>query len=73
MIVILKSFISFERLYLDVNKPKAKPIAKKVNKDEDLSDEERARRERNRILRKEESGDDNCEISPSYDVEDDVD
>jgi TorA maturation chaperone TorD len=74
VIVILKSFISFERLYLNVNKPKPKPIIKtKSNKDEDLSDEEKARRERNRILRKGEKETDNCEITPSLDIETDID
>ena len=73
VIIILKSFISFERLYLDVNKPKPKAVVKKVNKDDNLSEEERERRERNRRLRKEEGGSDNCEVSPVFDVEDDVD
>lgn len=73
VIIILKSFISFERLHLDVVKPKAKPLPKTVKKDENISEEERERRENNRRLRKEESGADNCEISPVFDVEDDVD
>jgi TorA maturation chaperone TorD len=46
--VILKSFIAFERIYLDVSVPVAKP---ERELSEEISEEERARRERNRALR----------------------
>ena len=75
VVVLLKSFIEFERLYLEVQTPlpeqnnvKSKP------KGEELSEAEIARREKNRLLRqkgpKEEQ--DACSIDIAYDVEDDI-
>lgn len=49
--VILKSFIEFERIYLEVSAPTVKAFREKVEEVEEISDEERARRERNRALR----------------------
>jgi TorA maturation chaperone TorD len=49
--VILKSFIAFERIYLDVSVPVAKPERELSEEIEEISEEERARRERNRALR----------------------
>jgi len=49
--VILKSFIEFERIYLDVSVPVSKPSREKEEQMEEISEEERARRERNRALR----------------------
>ncbi|QOG13244.1 molecular chaperone TorD family protein [Arcobacter sp. FWKO B] len=48
LMVILHSFIEFERLYLEVSKPKPKEDLKPKD---NLSDEERARRERNKALK----------------------
>jgi len=49
--VILKAFIAFERIYLDVSVPAAKPLREETEAVEEISEEERARRERNRMLR----------------------
>jgi len=49
--VILKSFIEFERIYLDVSVPVVKPLRAEAEEVEEISEEERARRERNRVLR----------------------
>jgi len=49
--VILKSFIEFERIYLDVSIPAIRPFREDVCEAEEISDEERERRERNRALR----------------------
>jgi len=49
--VILKSFIEFERIYLDVSVPAVKPFREQAEEVEEISEEERARRERNRALR----------------------
>jgi TorA maturation chaperone TorD len=49
--VILKAFIEFERIYLDVSVPAVKPLREQAEKVEEISEEERARRERNRALR----------------------
>ncbi|MDY0320689.1 MAG: molecular chaperone TorD family protein [Arcobacteraceae bacterium] len=48
LMVVLHSFIEFERLYLQVSKPKPKEV---LNQKDNLSDEERARRERNKALK----------------------
>ncbi|QOY55880.1 molecular chaperone TorD family protein [Candidatus Sulfurimonas marisnigri] len=75
VVVLLKSFIEFERVYLEVQTPlteKSKPESKV--KSDSLSDEEIARRERNRLLRqkgpKEEQS--ACPLDIAYDVEDDI-
>ncbi|WP_321778568.1 molecular chaperone TorD family protein [Sulfurimonas sp.] len=74
IVILLKSFIEFERVYLEVNTPvlKAKPVLSEIK--EELSDEERERRAKNKLLRaqgpkKQESG--SCELNPSYEVEED--
>ena len=53
LMVVLHSFIEFERLYLEVSKPvKKEKIVKKQGDDwGDISDEERQRREKNRALK----------------------
>jgi TorA maturation chaperone TorD len=53
LMVVLHSFVEFERLYLEVSKPvKKEKIVKKQGDDwGDISDEERQRRERNRALK----------------------
>ncbi len=47
----MKSFIEFERIYLDVSVPTVKAFTQKVEEEEEISQEERVRRERNRALR----------------------
>ena len=49
--VILKSFIAFERLYLEVSLPAVKVEREEVESEEEISQEEKERRERNRALR----------------------
>jgi len=71
--VILKSFIEFERIYLDVSIPEVKPLTDKVEEEEEISQEERERRERNRALRaqgpkKEES----CDLFVASSAEEDI-
>lgn len=71
LMVVLHSFIAFERLFLDVAKPKPKEKVEKVScENEELSEEEIARRARNKELRKlgpkEEEA---CPIDIAYDVE----
>lgn len=53
LMVVLHSFIEFERLYLEVPKPvKKERVVKKQGDDwGDISDEERQRREKNRALK----------------------
>lgn len=53
LMVVLHSFVEFERLYLEVSKPaKKEKIIKKQGDDwGDISDEERQRREKNRALK----------------------
>ena len=76
IVIVLNSFIALERLYLNVSKPayikKQKPVL--ASCDDDISDEERARRAKNKLLRakgpKEEA--EACPIHMSYDVEDDI-
>ncbi|CAM3893966.1 TorD/DmsD family molecular chaperone [Arcobacter cloacae] len=53
LMVVLHSFVEFERLYLEVSKPpkKEKIIKKQGDNWGDISDEERQRRERNRALK----------------------
>jgi len=75
VVVLLKSFMTFERLYLEVSAPfdLKKPVA--VNKEEDISDEERARRARNKALRAsgpKKGEDETCPVFVAYEVEDDI-
>jgi len=49
--VILKAFTAFERIYLDVSVPVKKVEPERIEVQEEISEEERARRERNRALR----------------------
>ena len=53
LMVVLHSFVEFERLYLEVSKPAKKEKIIKKQSDEwgDISDEERQRREKNRALK----------------------
>jgi TorA maturation chaperone TorD len=53
LMVVLHSFVEFERLYLEVSKPpkKEKIIKKQADDWGEISDEERQRREKNRALK----------------------
>lgn len=53
LMIVLHSFVEFERLYLEVSKPpkKEKIVKKQGDNWGDISDEERQRRERNRALK----------------------
>lgn len=76
VIIVLKSFIEFERLYLEVSKPKLKSreeLVRKFESDAEISEEEAARRARNKALR--ESGpkkEKEEEVFITYDVESDI-
>ena len=49
--IVLHSFAEFERLYLDVSKPKPKEKIKKEVKSDGISDEELERRAKNKALK----------------------
>ena len=51
LMIVLHSFAEFERLYLEVSKPKPKEKIEKVVKTETISDEELERRAKNKALR----------------------
>jgi TorA maturation chaperone TorD len=51
LMVVLHSFIEFERLYLEVTKPVAKERIKKQETPETISEEEQIRRDKNKALR----------------------
>jgi TorA maturation chaperone TorD len=77
VVVLLKSFMTFERLYLEVseNISAAKPM--KVNSEEQISEEERARRARNKALRasgpkNKSDNSESCPVFVAYEVEDDI-
>ncbi len=76
IVVVLKSFIEFERVYLEVQTPiyDQTSVASQA-KSEELSEEEIARRARNKLLRQKGPKEDpnvGCEINIAYDVEDDI-
>ena len=75
VVVLLKSFIEFERVYLEVSAPSLKIKQKIVPKKEDnISEEEKERRARNKALRalgpKKEQ--ESCPTHIAYEVEDDI-
>ena len=76
VVVLLKSFIAFERLYLEVQTPVYKQeSAQSKPKGEELSEAEIARRAKNKLLRQQGPKEDanvSCEINIAYDVEDDI-
>ncbi len=78
LMMVLHSFVEFERLYLGVSKPHKKEKADKKEKIEDISEEEKARRARNKELKKrgpkkevQEEG--ACSLDVHFDVETDID
>ncbi|PHS57544.1 MAG: hypothetical protein COB17_06085 [Sulfurimonas sp.] len=72
-IVILKSFIEFERLYLEVSMPAPRVKIQEVEIiEDDISDDEKERRARNRALRATGAKTESCSIHIAYEVEDDI-
>lgn len=74
LIVVLYSFVEFERLYLEVSKPVPK---QRVEKDqscevEEISEEEKARRARNKALKAQGPKEEACPIDIAYDVEENI-
>jgi hypothetical protein len=69
--------MTFERLYLEVSEYALVPKPVSVHKEEEISDEERERRARNKALRAsgpKNKSDDNesCPVFVAYEVEDDM-
>lgn len=76
LMVVLHSFVAFERMFLDVTKPKPKAKVEKLpthEEDVDISEEEKARRARNKELKKlGPKQDESCPVDIAYDVETDI-
>lgn len=75
LMVVLHSFLEFERLYLDVSKPKPREIVNQDNSCETISEAEMERRARNKELKKlgpKKDEDESCPIDVAYDVEDTI-
>lgn len=75
LMVVLHSFVEFERLYLEVSKPLPKEKVEKDNK-ETISEEEMQRRAKNKALKalgpKNGQDDEACPIDVAYDVESEI-
>ena len=75
LMIVLHSFLEFERLYLDVSKPKPREVIATDNSCETISEEEMARRAKNKELKKlgpKKTEDESCPIDIAYDVEDTI-
>ena len=75
LMIVLHSFLEFERLYLDVGKPKPRNMIKEDNSCETISDEEVQRRAKNKALKAQgpkNQVDESCPIDIAYDVEDSI-
>lgn len=74
LIVVLHSFVEFERLYLEVSKPVPKEKVKKVQacEVEEISEEEKERRARNKALKAQGPKEEACPVDIAYDVEDNI-
>ena len=75
LMIVLHSFLAFERLYLDVGKPKPREITKEDNSCDTITDVEEERRAKNKALKAKgpkKSVDESCSIDISYDVEDSI-
>ncbi len=73
LMVVLHSFVEFERLFLEVSKPQQKEKIQKTQIVEELSEEEKQRRARNKALKAQ--GAKKEDIEPSdvhYDVEENI-
>jgi len=72
LMVVLHSFLEFERLYLDVGKPKPREIKVENNSCETISEEEQQRRAKNKALKAlgpKNQVEESCPIDIAYDVE----
>ena len=76
LMVVLHSFIEFERLYLEVSKPVQKVKVEKTSCElEEISEEEKQRRARNKALKAmgpKKTQDESCPIDIHYDVESEI-
>ncbi len=73
VIVVLQAFMEFERLYLEISKPKLKPREEFIQScSEEISQEEIARRERNKALRESGPKKPQEKVFVTYDVETDI-
>ncbi|WP_417325191.1 TorD/DmsD family molecular chaperone [Halarcobacter sp.] len=74
LIVVLHSFVEFERLYLEVSKPVPKEKVEKVQacEVEEISEEEKERRARNKALKAQGPKEEACPVDIAYDVEDNI-
>jgi len=76
LMVVLHAFVAFERLYLEVPKPIAKPKVQKQESCEVISEEEKQRRARNKALKalgpKKTQQEEAEPKDMAYDVEDDI-
>ncbi|XPV67882.1 MAG: TorD/DmsD family molecular chaperone [Halarcobacter sp.] len=75
VIVILNAFIEFERVYLEVSKPTIVTKSSPKKEVENISEEELARRARNKAMKAngpKNKEDESCPVHIAYDVEDDI-
>lgn len=75
LMVVLHSFLEFERLYLNISKPKPREVVVINNSCDDISDSEKERRAKNKALKAlgpKKKEDESCPINIAYDVEDDI-
>ncbi len=75
LMVVLHSFVAFERLYLEVSKPAIKERIKKVESCDAISDEEMERRARNKAMKALGPKNKQDQEEPkdmAYDVEDEI-
>lgn len=75
LMIVLHSFLEFERLYLDVGKPKPRDTVKENNSCDTITDAEAERRAKNKALKAKgpkSKVDESCPIDIAYDVEDSI-
>ena len=74
VVIILKAFIEFERIYLEISRPESKVTTVVNPAFEEISEEEKARRARNKAMKAKgpKQNDEACPVHVAYDVEDDV-
>jgi len=74
LMIVLHSFIEFERLYLEVSKPAVKERIEenKTCEVEEISEEEKERRARNKALKAQGPKEEACPIDVVYDVEENI-
>lgn len=74
LMVVLNTFVEFERLYLDVSKPAPKDKEEKIacSNEPEISEEEKERRARNKALKALGPKEDVCPTDVAYDVETEV-